>query len=455
MVIVMFEDAYDLEPLRGYLRVGRWIYPLARSFSPIYVWGPDRLVFPDPFCTLTEPIYIVVRVPTMMSRHQKDTLWNLLDVSAHVRGKFAQLTAEQILELDKLFELTELTPADTLRLDRAEDDPCPPGTRDLPSFSIPAMRHKLLAFEQEKGKRSISFANATRCTSKQKSTHLGEWDHQPKCVIPALHQVKKDQFSVLTPSEQHDKRVVWPGNHPDLIVLPPIRGNLMRLYILGPRDPQHIYILNVPQWIPLGDLILKAVDDVFQQQVRLRKEKEQRGIPPSFDGRKKRLIGGWGGAESLNAFGVAEKKEAKCDGPHLNLDTLDPALSLMFQTALGLQDLEAAAGVFDYAVDTCKLELISFDSSSAESERSSPTPWLGPLIPRCLLVRYRKLSPIFAKLMTISAAVEGDLVYKKYTNYIERIHEDCEHHYPKRRPRNPLLDPRFPYPREPTSYNFL
>ncbi|CAH8495181.1 unnamed protein product [Heterobilharzia americana] len=120
MVIVVYEDTEDSEPVKGYLLVGRWIYPLAGSFSPIYIWGPGNITMPEPFSQLTKPVYIVIRLPIGMSRHQKDTLCNIIDVNAHLQGKFSNLTSEQIKAMDKSFELTEITPHDKLLLDKTE-----------------------------------------------------------------------------------------------------------------------------------------------------------------------------------------------------------------------------------------------------------------------------------------------------------------------------------------------
>ncbi|KAF5394550.1 hypothetical protein PHET_11156 [Paragonimus heterotremus] len=455
MVVVIYEDAFDREPVKGYLRVDRWVYPLARSFSPIYIWGPDRLIMPEPFSSLTEPIYVVVRIPFAMSQFQKATLWNLLDVNAHVCGKFANFTKDQLLAMDKLFKLTELTPHERLVLDKAEDGVCPPGTKDLPSLRKHTMGHKLLAFERKEGKLSICFNTSDRkalLNSISKEAERRKPDNKRKCPPLSFQQMGREYSSPVLPTEQSEGRPNWPGNHPDLIVLPAVRGNLLRLYVLGPRDPQHIKVSTVMEWIRVTELMFKAVAEVFQEQVRLRREKEEHGVPPSFEGRRQRLFGGWGGAESLNGFGINERNTAKCNGPYVNLSQIDPAYDLMFQNALKLQNLEAAANVFDYAVNGCNLELLVYSPNLSDVERSSPTRWLAPLVPRPLVVRYRTLTSTFATLMTISATVEGDLVYDKHTNYLERIHEDCEHHYPKLRPRNPLLDPQYPYPREPSPY---
>ncbi|CAL8069050.1 unnamed protein product [Calicophoron daubneyi] len=454
MVIVMYEDCADQEPIKGYLRVDRWMYPLARSFSPVYIWGPDRIIMPEPFSSLTEPIYIVLRIPLATSRYQKDTLWNLLDVNAHLRGTFTNHTPEQIKAMDKHFLLTEITPQDRALLDRSEIGSSPPGTVDLPSLKHHNMEHKLLALDNPGARLSICFATSR---GQKAYTPVSNSDKNLSCQgkfsNPFAYTPQKEHHSQLGPTEGDEDHIPWPGGSNRLVLLPPIRGNLMRLYILGPRDLQHIKISTVMEWIPVTQITLSAAQVVFNEQVRLRREKEEYGVPPSFEGRKLRMLRGWGAAESLNLFGVAKPSEAQAKGPYMDLTKIDPAYHEMFQKALRLQDLEAASGVFDYAIDHCRIELLSYSPLMCNIECSSPQPWLGPVIPRDLVMRYRKLLSTFAKLMTISATVESDLVYEKHTNYLERIHEECEHHYPKLRPRNPYLDPKYPYPREPTTYS--
>ncbi|TGZ62773.1 hypothetical protein CRM22_007245 [Opisthorchis felineus] len=459
MVIVMFEDISDGEMVRGYLRVDRWVYPLARSFSPIFIWGPDRLIMPEPFSSLTEPTYVVIRIPLEMSRFQKDTLWNLLDVNAHVCGKFANFTVQQIKAMDKLFALTEITSYEQSLLDKSQDGVCPPGTRELIYKSKRGMGHKLLAFERTAGKLSICFTKPhdrkAFLASFHRESDQNTSDIPEHCLPPGLRVHRREYFSPLAPLRYAENDVTWPGSHPDLVLLPPGRGNLMRLYILGPRDPQHIQVTTVMEWIKVTELMFQAVTEVFKQQVRLRKEKELYGVPPSFEGRKRRLLGGWGGADALNAFGVAKPNNSLANGPFMNLSKVDPAYKAMFYNAASLQNLEAAAGVFDYAIENCNIELLAYSATHSDVDRTSPTRWLGPLIPRPLVVRYRKSMPTFVQLKTLSATVDGDLVYEKHTNYLERIHEDCEHHYPKLRPRNPLLDSKYPYPREPSPYTMV
>ncbi|KAA3681409.1 uncharacterized protein DEA37_0011902 [Paragonimus westermani] len=453
MVVIVYEDAFDHEPVKGYLRVDRWIYPLARSFSPIYIWGPDRLIMPEPFSSLTEPMYVVVRIPFGMSQYQKASLWNLLDVNAHVCGKFASFTKNELLAMDKLFKLTELTPHERLVLDKAEDGVCPPGTEDLPSLRKHTMGHKLLAFESKEGKLSICFNASNKkalLNNLSKEAERCKPDNKGKCLPLSLQQVGSEYPSPVFPTEQSESN--WLGTHPDLIVLPAVRGNLMRLYVLGPRDPQHINVSTVMEWIRVTELMFQAVAQVFREQVRLRREKEEHGVPPSFEGRRQRLFSGWGRAESLNGFGINKRTATKCNAAYISLNQIDPACELMLQNTLRLQDLEAAADVFDHAINRCNLELLVYSPDMSGVERSSPTRWLAPLVPRPLIVRYHALVSTFATLITISATVEGDLMYDKQTNYLERIYEDCEHHRPKLRPRNPLLDPQYPYPREPSPY---
>lgn len=456
MVIVMFEDPSDMDPVKGYLRVDRWIYPLARSFSPIYIWGPDRLIMPEPFSSLTEPTYVVIRIPFGMSKYQKDTLWNLLDTNAHVCGNFADYTEEQLLRMDKKFTLTELTPHESQILNKAQDGVCPPGTRDLPSLSLHTMKHKLLAFEQNEGRRSVAFGpvNERKCTTvmSSKESDNPKLDGKSKRPQVLFQQNTAECHASLATSDVQAKPNTVAGNQAELVTLPAIRGNLMRLYILGPRDPQHIQISVVLEWIPVIESVLQAVNLVFKQQVRLRAEKEKHGIPPSFEGRKKRLVGGWGGAKALNSFGIAHSMEENKEEPRSDLPAPDSVSKMLLRDAVGLQNLEAASAVFDWATENCKLELISVSPTAAGVDQTSPTRWQGALICLPFVVRLRKLACTFTTLMSLSATIPGDLVYEKHTNYLERIHEDCEHHYPKMRPRNPLLDPQFPYPREPSPY---
>ncbi|TPP51553.1 hypothetical protein FGIG_06372 [Fasciola gigantica] len=459
LVIVTFEDTGDQDPLRGYLRVDRWVYPLARSFSPIFVWGPDRLIMPEPFSPLIEPVYIVVRLPIAMSRYQKDTLWNLLDVHAHLRGNFSHPSVEELIAREKLFELTEITPYDRCKLDRAQEGSCPPGTRALPGFNNPNLLHKLLSLEKGEARLSICFGNlkerkalladSTKELNRQK-TELKRYAVAP--MQPSLHPINKEKSSGLNPPGKGEWKAVQPGGAPNLITLPKLRGNLIRLYVLGPRDLQHISCSTVLDWIPVPQIMLSAVNKAFKQQVRLRREKEEYGVPPSFDGRPSRWFYHWGAAEALNAFGVAKKSRAHENGPYLDRTRIDPAYTLLFHDAMTLQNLEKAADIFDYAIDECKIELLSYAPGVADMDRSSPTQWLEPLIPRDLLVRYRKIISTFLTLMTLTAALEGDVVYKHGTNYSEDIHEECEHHYPKLRPRNPPLDPQYPYPRQPSVF---
>ncbi|VDP75195.1 unnamed protein product [Echinostoma caproni] len=459
LIVVNYEDANDREPLKGYMRVDRWIYPLARSFSPIFVWGPDRLVMPEPFSTLTEPVYVVIRLPLAMSRYQKDTLWNLLNVTAHLRGHFTHISVDKLESMDQLFELTEITPDDRLKLDKAQEGVCPQGTQNLPGLDDPNMIHKLLAFEKGEARLSVCFGNLKErkilLEESAKEISRSKREGKPYKVAPlhqSLHPVNRENFSALNLAGQKDWKVASPGGVPNLIPLPKLRGNLVRLYVLGPRDAQHISCSTVVEWLPISQLMLNAVNEAFREQVRLRQEKEQYGVPPIFEGRRRRWLNHWGAPESMNQFNVAMINKPRESGPYLDLKRTDPAYTLMFHNAMTLQNLEKAAEVFDYAVDECKIELLSYFPGVSDMDRSSPTRWLGALIPRDVMVRYRKIMSTFTTLMTLSGTIEGDLVYKKHGNYLERAHEECEHHYPKLRPRNRPLDPKYPYPRQPSPY---
>lgn len=450
LVIVAFEDVADREPLKAYLRVGRWVYSLSRSFAPIYVWDSDKIIIPDPFTPLNEPIYIVIRLPFMMSKYQKDTLWNLMDVFAHVRGKFTFPTPEEVKARDNRFELTEITLNDRSLLDEAETEESLPGTEQLESLKKPHMEFKSMALSSKNAKLSACFVNKFDSKSPSlrstRNPSMGEMETQSKSPKHTLHPVHRE----FNDSDKFGPNIsqIAPGGAESIKALPSERGNIMRIYIIGPRDAQHIYISTVTDGFPVSQLMLSAVETVFKEQVRLRKEKEEHGVPPTFEGRRLRLFGGWGTAEKLNEFGLCKQFESSAKGPYMDLNKIDPANKLMFHTATSTQDLEAAAGVFDYALRKCKLQLLGF--SGEADPQLSVEDWLGPLIPTDIVVRYRKRSWPFMRLMTLSAAVKNDIVYTHPTNYLQRIHEDCEHHYPKLRPRNPLLDPQYPYPREPS-----
>ncbi|KAA0189751.1 hypothetical protein FBUS_07489 [Fasciolopsis buskii] len=456
LVVVTFEDTSDTDPLRGYLRVDRWVYPLARSFSPIFAWGPDRLIMPEPFSPLTQPAYVVVRLPMALSRYQKDTLWNLLDVHAHLRGKFSYPSVEELRARDKLFELSEITPYERIKLDRAQEGACPPGTHNLPGLDDPSMVHKLVAIEKGEARLSICFGNlkerkavlseSTKVLNRQKKD-LKRYAVPP--VEKSLHPINGEKFNAPNFAGQRDGGTVSPGGAPELVRLPKVRGNLIRIYVLGPRDLQHIGCSTVLNWIPIPQIMLSAVNTAFKQQVRLRKEKELYGVPPSFDGRPSRWFYNWGAAEALNAFGVAKQSRTHEKGLRMDLSRTDPTYDLLVHDVITLQNLEKAAELFDCAIDECKIELLSYAPGVVDMDRSPAKLWLEPLIPRDLLVRYRKIISTFLTLMTLTATIEGDLVYKHETNYSEEIHEECEHHYPKLRPRNKPLDPKYPYPRRP------
>ncbi|CAH8508973.1 unnamed protein product [Heterobilharzia americana] len=104
-------------------------------------------------------------------------------------------------------------------------------------------------------------------------------------------------------------------------------------------------------------------------------------------------------------------------------------------------------------MDCCKLYLISYSYDDLDLAKNKFTTYTTSLIPPVLVTRYKKLRCIFTKLMKISETIEDDFVYSKSNHYTERLHEDCEHHYPKLHPRNPVLDLKYSYAYEPSTYS--
>nr|VZI29939.1 unnamed protein product [Spirometra erinaceieuropaei] len=264
-------------------------------------------------------------------------------------------------------------------------------------------------------------------------------------IVPPSHVREMPKTSA-----PREKEKITAGGVPhDWVSLPDNYGNILRQYLLGPRDPQHIKITTVPMAVSISEVVHAAVKQVYRKQVALRAAKELKGVPPSFEGRRERLLHGFGAPPKLNAFGPA------LSSPYpklVDIEGVTKRFDSPYAEALTLQNLEIAAAFFDHALETCDLLLLSCEPDSPEVNKMNKDDLTLALTPRPIHVRYNPSDPLFATLMTLTQCIENEIIYKPTTNYFERVNEDCEHHYPKLRPRNPYLDPAFVYSRYVPKY---
>ncbi|BHF57683.1 hypothetical protein SprV_0100062700 [Sparganum proliferum] len=455
LTIVVTQCNEDVDPANAFLQCYRWFYPLSRSFAPIYVWGPDKMIFPEPFSPLEKPSYIIIRLPYAISEFQKATLWNLIDMFAHVRGRFQKISAEEREALERRYFLTEMFPYDISRLNEAPPNKNAPDIKVLEPLTFPQLSYKGKPYVERPIKLSVALVEKQKCCLPK--GRRSEVTPQVCCYLPS--RCDKTRPSIVPPSHvrempktsaPREKEKITAGGVPhDWVSLPDNYGNILRQYLLGPRDPQHIKITTVPMAVSISEVVHAAVKQVYRKQVALRAAKELKGVPPSFEGRRERLLHGFGEPPKLNAFGPA------LSSPYpklVDIEGVTKRFDSPYAEALTLQNLEIAAAFFDHALETCDLLLLSCEPDSPEVNKMNKDDLTLALTPRPIHVRYNPSDPLFATLMTLTQCIENEIIYKPTTNYFERVNEDCEHHYPKLRPRNPYLDPAFVYSRYVPKY---
>lgn len=459
LTVVVPECREDVDPEHAFLRCFRWFYPLSKSFAPIYIWGPDKIIFPEPFSCLKHPSYIIVRMPYGMSDYQKSTLWNLLDMFAHVRGQFTSISEKQRTQLERRFYLTEMFPYDEKQLDDTLPNQNSPDLKIIKPLKFPRIGYKGKPLVEGPVHLEVTLNQCVKCAlhrNKKAQVTIEKCCYQREMCEPCYGSiVPRSHINEMpyTSQKRFCKEKITAGGIPhDWVSLYDYNGNILRQYLIGPRDRQFISITDVPMSIGISQIVHSAVRTAYKEQVRLRHEKELAGIPPTFDMRKQRLLAGWGKAAKLNAFGadipnrLPNLTKCCCGVPK------QIGLGAPFEEVMELQHLESAAEYFDKCLLKCRLFLLSCEPDESESDEICRKKITLSLTPVPIHVRYHCDSPLFASLMTLPACIKNEIIYKKTTNYFERIKEDCEHHYPTQRPRNPYLDPAYTYSRYAPTY---
>lgn len=460
LTVVVPECATDVDPLHAYLKVSRWIYPLAKAFSPIYCWGHDKMIIPEPFSSVDAPVYIVIRLPYGCSDFQKSTLWNLLDMHAHVRGKFCSITEREREMQERHYFLTEMIPFDEMDLQKEPPNQNAKDIKVITPLKYPTLSYKGKPLTIPPAKLAVSlhttqkvgfpmqhkaFVNSEKCCYQ-----VDYCKTNPAKIIPKSHIRPMPKES----SPRARKETVTAGgiSH-DWVSLPLKFGNILRQYLIGPRDYKHIKVITIPASIYIPQLIHYAVKSIYKQLVRLRHEKELAGIPPSFEGRRQKLLCGFGQARRLNSFGP--DLPTPLPDVYRGIDSLPQTygIGIPYEEALKRQHLESAAAYFDMLLDKCKLLLLSLEPDEDNVNRMGGCELVGVLTPRPIHVRYGCYEQKFGLLMTLPSTEENETIYIKTTNYFERQLEECEHHYPKLRPINPYLDPAYTYSRNIPKYH--
>ncbi|VEL15278.1 unnamed protein product [Protopolystoma xenopodis] len=251
LTVSVFEDQDDETPIKGFLRVDRWVYPMLRSFSPIFCWGPDKIILPDPFSSVGRPIYFVVRLPLLMTHHQKSTLWNLLDTCAHLRGQLSSPSLQEQLNRDKKFIHAMVTPFDNLILNQRAFLPSAEAAGLLEELGEPRLAFRRQALEFDDTATSVvvppdlsrpssetEFMNLPKAESGASSTRM----QQPRRQSPLPKFSHKEFYYNDACLRQPEEELISNPGGLSLKSLPQHRGNVMRLYLLGPRDKQHIQV---------------------------------------------------------------------------------------------------------------------------------------------------------------------------------------------------------------------
>ncbi|VDD82918.1 unnamed protein product [Mesocestoides corti] len=450
LTIYVPECVHDRHPLHAFLKVSRWFYPLARSFSPIYCWGPDKMILPEPFSRVDKPAYIIIRLPYACSDFQKSTLWNLLDMHGHVRGKFCSISKKEREAIEKRYFLTEMVPLDDDALSKAPHIKNAPDVKVLSPLKFPALGYKGKPFITLPAKLSVAL-RIPEMTKLAKRFNVPNDQNKCRCQVDVGAKATLPSYMKQAPI---DPRVVkikeetHAGGIPDnWVSLPNNFGNILRQYLIGPRDWQHIRVTTIPAPVGIHDLIHFAVRDVYKELVRQRSEKEHLGIPPSFHRQDRRLLCGYNRAESLGLFGI--EPDPPLPRIYRGINRLPQTLGLgpPFDEAFKRQYLEGAAAFFDMMVERSKLLLLRLEPDDEDVEKIDKCDLTSTLTPRPIMVCFKKNDVKFGTLMTLPAVNANEIIYFHTTNYFERVLEECEHHYPKLRPINPYLDPAFTYSR--------
>ncbi|VDN98909.1 unnamed protein product [Rodentolepis nana] len=419
--IVIPEIKDDPHSSHPFVRISSWIYPLIRSFSPIYCWGSDKIIFPEPFSSINSPAYIIVRLPRNCSDFQKATLWNILDILAHVKDKFCAKVKNESLIPNKKFFLTEIQPFDNYDLNTEPFKENHLDTKILKPLKFPELSYKGKRFTSLPARLAVSLQETEKVGI---SKEINETVNSRNCcyqpdfcptrrhdIVPCSH-IKPEHTSSF-PGDM-DERVTMGGISHDWISLPNYSGNIMRQYILGPSDKQHIKISTTPKTIKIPYILHFAVKETFCELVRQRKEKEQLGIPPSFDAKREHLFGGFGGANVLSAY-----------GPDLPTKVIQEKTGLFHpvEKFRYIQHLESAADYFDNMLEKKTFVLISLEPDEEKVDRLDQCDLSGALIPRPIYIRYAECEKRFGTLMTLSITVEEPKIVDTIMNEVKCINE--------------------------------
>nr|CDS26448.1 conserved hypothetical protein [Hymenolepis microstoma] len=420
--IVIPEIKDDPHSSHPFVRISSWLYPLVRSFSPIYCWGPDKIIFPEPFSNINSPAYIVIRLPHSCSNFQKATLWNILDMHAHVRGKFCSNVRNECFIPHKKFFLTEIRPFDNYELLAEPFNVNHPDIKILKPLKFPELSYKGKRFASLPARLAVSLQETEKVGI---SKEINETVNSRKCcyqpnmcptrrhnIVPCSHT--KPEHTSSYPGDMHEK-VTMGGISHDWISLPNYSGNIMRQYITGPSDKQHTKISTTPKTIKIPFIVHIAVKEALCELVRQRKEKEQMGIPPSFDAKREHLFGCFGGAKVLNAY-----------GPDLPTKVIQEKSGLFhpLEKFRYILHLESAADYFDNMLEKNSFVLISLEPDEEKVDRLDQCDLAGALIPRPIYVRYVECERRFGTLMTLSTTVEEPKFTEAIKNELKCIN-DC------------------------------
>lgn len=331
--ICTWECPRDENPIRAYLIVNKWVYPLARSFSPIHINDSNAIIMPEPFSKFERPIFVAIKLPVTMKFAQKKKLENYLDVFGHLKGYFKYIN--EII----------------------------PGSDEY--------RKQVAVFDTYGCNRTWSLIDLTL---EDVDTLEDIWYSKPP-----------EWFAVYS---KKDCRLFNKRNL-----------NLLRLYVTGPKDENHIHISDVPAGIKLNHILYGAIGYSYKRLKLRRKFLEYRGEVPNFDQRL------------LQHEEYFQRKLSLYD------NSVDPCDNII-----------KAGKILDLKIKYLDFELLDYELREEALPRMFVNlEFEGALITRKVYTQYQPVRFEFCSMQTIS---QIDVDRETHTVLIPRVGEYCDHHKP-------------------------